>query len=145
VNLHLPLTPPLRTLSFFVPGEPQSKGRPRGVVSPKTGRVMMYTPSDTRAYERDVHVRALEARAFSKWPRRAPDDRFALRLELFFSTGRRRDVDNVCKAVIDGMQGAVFEDDWQVVSLAVRRFLKSRNPGVRVYVSRAAEAFDDGR
>lgn len=129
------------TLHLFIPGEPQSKGRPRAVVTGK-GKIAMYTPRNTAQYEASIATYAMRAMAVSRWPRPTPEDRFALRIELFFATARRRDVDNVCKSLMDGMQGPVFEDDWQVVSLAVRRFLKSPRPGARIYVTRAEEAFD---
>lgn len=52
---------------------------------------------------------------------------------------RRRDLDNTLKAILDSMQGLVYQDDSQVVELVVRR-LPAAKPG-RVVV-RVAEAKD---
>lgn len=122
-------------LVFVIPGDPVAKGRPR--VSTAGGFARAFTPKRTRVYEsivRDAAVRAV-ADAGGAWPLAGP-----VRVELlavFRRPGRlfrrkdpdgvvlhdrRPDLDNVIKAVLDGMDGAgVWQDDAQVAEVTARK------------------------
>jgi crossover junction endodeoxyribonuclease RusA len=49
---------------------------------------------------------------------------------------RRGDIDNLAKAILDGLNGYAYEDDAQVVHLSMTRYDDARNPRVLVRVSR---------
>lgn len=50
------------------------------------------------------------------------DARLAVVVDLYPPDKRRRDVDNICKALLDAMQHAgVYEDDSQIDDLHIRR------------------------
>jgi crossover junction endodeoxyribonuclease RusA len=49
---------------------------------------------------------------------------------------RRGDIDNLAKAILDGLNGYAYEDDAQVVYLSMTRYDDARNPRVLVRVSR---------
>jgi Holliday junction resolvase RusA-like endonuclease len=121
-------------IRFQIPGQPQGKGRPRiGKVGP---HARMFTPAKTVAYEGLVaHAAqlamagrplldgpvsvsmALDCQVPASWS--AKKQRQALAGEIRPTT--KPDVDNVVKAVFDGLNGVAWRDDVQVVSLTVRK------------------------
>jgi len=137
-------------IAFEVPGVPVGKGRPR--FARMGSAVRTYTPAKTAGYERLVGLRAAAAMAGrepfggaveltveirmpvpTSWPRAKREA--ALR-GTSWPTGKP-DVDNVVKAVEDGMAGVVFADDKQVVSIVARK-LYHATPGVDVLVREIA-------
>lgn len=117
-------------LAFVVLGEPVGKGRPRFVR--KTGRT--YTPEKTREYEALISDVAAFHAITQGWPRSfdglcevrltfvcpRPENRYRKvdPVGRMWRESGRYDVDNYCKAVLDGMQTAgVFKSDSQVVRL----------------------------
>lgn len=113
-------------VSFFVPGTPVPKGRPRFT---RTGRT--YTPARTVAWEQAVAAYGLVARNKAKIT--SPLEG-RLTVELFFAGLRANaDIDNAAKAVLDGLNGVVFRDDSQVAELRAVRI--EGTPGVLVEVS----------
>ena len=96
-------------LTFEVSGTPVGKQRPR-VVRGRNGGVHTYTPKNTVAYERLIAVEAIAAGARrGKLP-----PPYALEVLIWWPDRRRRDADNVLKAVGDALNGVVWEDDSQV-------------------------------
>jgi Holliday junction resolvase RusA-like endonuclease len=98
-------------LTFTIPGKPQGKERARR--DPRSGR--WFTPTKTRRYERNVRQLAAWALHFAslrtEWPKGA---KYMLRLRLFFPDARRRDADNVAKAIQDACTGLLWDDDHRV-------------------------------
>lgn len=92
-------------------------------------------PPSTNRYYRNVGFRTLisrEGRAYRRHacallggngPRKPPaDGRIALAMDAFPPDRRRRDLDNLQKAVLDALaHGGVYADDSQVDLLVVRR------------------------
>ena len=116
-------------LAFVIPGRPQGKQRPR---LGKGGCV--YTPTATKKYERAVANWALVCRPRIwrlDWP-------IAVEVSCYFSDERCHDIDNVLKAVMDGMNGVLYHDDSQVVSASVSKAIDRSDPRVEVRVRRAA-------
>lgn len=126
-------------LVFVVPGTPRPKGRPRTVRVKASGKVTTFTPRATRSYETGVRLYAVQALARAKWPKRDPDDRFAVELTAFLPDWRRLDLDNIAKSVLDGMIGAVYGDDSQVSRMHLERVLGDPNPRLEVRVRLVVE------
>ena len=103
-----------RRIAFIVPGRPQSKQRPR---LGRGGRV--YTPKATHRYERSVASAFLVATG----GRRCAGYRGPVEMSIrcVYATMHRRDLDNVVKAVCDGLNGIAYADDCQVVSIRAER------------------------
>jgi Holliday junction resolvase RusA-like endonuclease len=130
---------------FVVPGAPYGKGRPRA--SSRGGFVRLYTPAATVAYEGEIARLAEIARA--DWPVMAtpmslrviahhpipvswPKKKQQAALAGDLIPGKP-DLDNVAKAVLDALNGVIYEDDKQVIRLvAEKRY--SFEPRVEVYV-----------
>lgn len=107
-------TPPDRVVRFSVLGEPRSKQRPR-VTHRGT-----FTPKQTLEQERKFRDAwlATGAEMFRH--------HVILSIDFFNSTKHRRDIDNMAKLVLDGLNTFAFEDDWQVVELNLtKRFTSS--------------------
>ena len=120
-------------IAFCVPGPPQGKGRPR--IGKIAGHARMFTPSKTVAYEGLIALAAEIAAdvAGLDAPMAGP---VALELDIVhtmpasWSKKRRAeslvpigkpDVDNVIKAVGDGCNGILWQDDKQIASIVARR------------------------
>lgn len=139
------------SIDFVIPGDPKGKGRARSrIAKAKDGRqfVTHYTPSGTVEYENLVRMAAHEAmngRAPTGFPCRvtviaccsvpaswSKKKQQKAHLGEVFPTGKP-DLDNVSKAVLDGMNRIVFTDDKLVCSLTVTKHY-SATPRVEVMV-----------
>lgn len=136
-------------LAFKVVGEPVSKARSR------PGPFGFITPTKTINYQNTVREQAYYALQFYKnqhgyaWN---SSGHFALGITVFMSDGRARDLDNVCKAVLDGLQperrkkgnvlsypNYVYMDDRNVKSFWAHMFHYERQPRVEIVVRRMVD------
>lgn len=116
---------------FIVPGTPVPKGRPRFT---RQGRT--YTPAKTKSYEEQIAILG-KAAMNGLEPLKTP---VAVLVTVFFpipasySAKRREaclaglekhtkrpDLDNVVKAITDGMNGVVYDDDCQIVRIVAKK------------------------
>ena len=128
---------------FSVEGNPQGKARARFT---KTGHA--YTPQKTVDYENEIAIKAKQAMGSSEPLKTAvavyvyanyaipvsySNNRKEACLNHFERPTKKPDADNICKAVCDALNGIVYKDDAQVVSL---HFTKRYNtvPSVCVLV-----------
>lgn len=108
-----------------VDGKPVPKGRPRFA----GGRV--FTPKTTLDYEK------LIAQAwFAKYGTTSVEGRITVHVDVYSTTADRSDVDNYLKSVLDGLQGAAFENDNKVTCAKVSKtkVLKGEAEFVRVAI-----------
>lgn len=109
------LTEPL-SLAFTVPGEPTSKARAR--FTNYGSRSHAYTPERTKTAESRV------ALAFKGAGGRLEPDKevsFAVDVTFINGTRQRRDIDNMLKLVLDGLNGVAWVDDMQVTEISARK------------------------
>jgi len=122
------------TITFTIPGKPVAKGRARAFV--RNGHVAHYTPKETADYERLVRETAQEA-MIGQAPLDGPVALVVIALvPIPASWSRRRqqaagagatvptsrpDLDNIVKAIKDGLNGVAWRDDSQVVELRARK------------------------
>lgn len=140
----------VRSLDFSVPGCPIGKDRPRFARAGKSLRV--YTPTETKRYERAVALLARSALARAEklcgpvsvridawypipesWSRR----KRASALDDGVMPTTKPDIDNVAKVVLDGLNRVAFADDAQIVDLQCRKRY-GETPSVRVRVAEVA-------
>ena len=106
----------MKHLFFEVATKPVPKGRPRFA----RGRV--FTPSTTKNFEKLIHVQCGLAMTLQKFERlTGPVEVF---IEFQYKRPKktelscpRADIDNLVKAVLDGINGIAFDDDKQVQCL----------------------------
>jgi Holliday junction resolvase RusA-like endonuclease len=138
-------------VEFFVPGQPVGKGRPR--IGRVAGHARMFTPEKTVSYESTVKLfasRAMAGRALIEGAVRV-EMLIACQIPASWSQKKQAsaaaggvlpttkpDVDNVEKALFDAMNGVVWKDDVQVVSV-VKDKRYSPLPGVTVTVEEIAQ------
>lgn len=139
-------------IDFIVYGAPQGKGRPR--VGKVGQHVRMFTPQKTLAYEglvahcgsvamagRPLIEGPVELRMFidvqipASWSKKKQAQ--ALAGEILPTT--KPDVDNVIKAIGDGLNGVVWRDDVQITDIITRKRY-SEKPQVRVAIRPAVTA-----
>ncbi|BEV47331.1 RusA family crossover junction endodeoxyribonuclease [Afipia carboxidovorans] len=133
----------MEPITVVIPGEPQGKGRPRF-----NGRSGVYTPAKTAAYESMVGVLArasmrgkpvltgplhIDLRAVIPIPKS-----WSKALRDAAITGDIRptskpDIDNIIKAVSDGMNKIVYADDAAIASVSANK-VYGENPFVVVTV-----------
>lgn len=99
---------------FAVEGEPTSKARARF-----TRNGYAYTPERTKLAERKVADAFKMARKLDK----DEEATYGVMCVFFCGIRQRRDVDNMMKLILDGLNGIAWEDDSQVVELAGRKIL----------------------
>lgn len=101
---------------FTVPGEPISKSRAR--FTKRGSKTVAYTPEKTKAGEHAMAAAYLKvAKKFNKDPEAA----YAVRAHFYNGTRQRRDVDNMVKLVLDGLNNVAWVDDNQVLEIAARK------------------------
>ncbi len=135
----------MESITFFVPGKPRGKGRPRF----SNGRA--YTDEQTRAYE--YQIAANYRRIAGKFrfsddvflkvrvhqlmpvPKNASKAKKTAMLEGGIYPSAKPDLDNVVKAVLDALNGVAYKDDARVVGIYSQK-VYGDNPGVLVEISR---------
>lgn len=120
-------------ISFVVEGDPKGKGRPRF-----TYKGHAFTPKNTAMYENYVRLKASEAlpEGFKpytkplevvivcnyKIPKSFTKKKRELAINGYIYPTVKPDVDNIVKAILDSMNGIVYEDDKQVIHCDVYKF-----------------------
>lgn len=102
--------------SFVVDGEPVSKSRAR--FTKRGSKTVAYTPEKTKAGEERV---AWAYRAASRVVASDPEIAYRVEARFFNGTRQRRDVDNMVKLVLDGLNGVAWVDDDQVLEIEARK------------------------
>lgn len=135
----LPLLPPppVTSIKITVPGEPVPKGRHRGrIVQPrnKPAFIHFYQDADTEAYEKKVAWQAcivmgprglllgaleVNVTAWVEIPKSWSKNNQARALNGEILPTSRPDADNYLKCCLDAMNGVVYKDDSQVVTMSV--------------------------
>jgi Holliday junction resolvase RusA-like endonuclease len=111
-------------------GPPQPKERAR---RGKGGR--WYTPERTRRFEDAVREMA-RLMAPHSW---MTGEHYHVALTAYFPDARARDLDNVCKAVLDACNKVLWADDRQVVRVLLSREIDRALPRTEVLVEIAAK------
>lgn len=136
----------LKPVAFVVPGEPVGKGRPR--IGKLGNHARMFTPAKTANYEGLIAHAGKQAMAGRQLldgpvmvemhiglsiPQSMSKKRKALAIAGQIFPTKKPDMDNVIKAIYDGLNGVVWRDDVQVVDAHVRkRYVET--PGVQVRI-----------
>lgn len=104
---------PQLLVEFTVPGTPVPKARPR-VKQDRRGRNRTYTPDRTLEAEAAIQRHYIESAGC-----RHLDPSWRYRLEVeFHGPHASSDLDNLAKAVLDGLNGWAWADDKQVTELS---------------------------
>lgn len=114
---------------FEVPGRPQGKGRPRA--SAVHGHARMRTPAETVQYENWIRLCyqqrygaqrfappvVLEINAYFEIPKSYTKKKRELCAQGLVRPTCKPDIDNVVKAVADGLNGVAYKDDSGIVEI----------------------------
>lgn len=129
---------------FFIDGIPIPKGRPRATA--RGAYTILYTPTATKEYE--AHVAEVATKhipktgmimgpiAISLTFYLKPPKKYAKKMGTPHVT--RPDVDNLAKAILDGLEGILYKNDAQVTTLYAHKCYGDK-PRVGVSVSELVE------
>lgn len=123
-------------ITFEIPGDPRGKGRPK--FARRGAFVQTYTDDKTAAYENLVALAAKDAMRASgasimegpvsvlvymgfRPPASASKSKLVQMLAGLLLPLRKPDIDNVIKAIFDGLNGVAYLDDKQITDLTVVR------------------------
>ena len=134
---------------------PKGKARPRTRVVKTGGRsfAQIYTPKDTRRYEKAIR----DAYDFEAYQHDWEPYREGVAIRLYLEFGmpipkasskknreammafdivptKKPDADNLAKAVMDAINGVAYHDDNQIASLHIMK-VYAEEPYVRIYMS----------
>ena len=106
---------------FTIDGEPSSKARPR--FTKQGSKTQTYTPEKTLQAEQVI---GWKFRAVAPGHKLDPDIAYGVMALFFSGTRQRRDVDNMLKLILDGLNGVAWPDDDQVTEVSARKTLTLR-------------------
>lgn len=115
--------------TFTVDGEPISKARAR--FTKRGNKTVAYTPEKTKAGEQ---MMAWKFRAAAKGWKVNDTDYFGVTALFFNETRQRRDVDNMVKLILDGLNGICWKDDNQVTEISARKMFRTPKGQARTEV-----------
>lgn len=138
-------------VTVIIPGDPQGKARPRF-----NGRSGVYTPAKTAAYEEMIGILAkssmrgkpvltgalhIDLRAVMPIPKGWSKDKRNAAILGDIRPTSKPDIDNIIKAVSDGMNRIVYADDAAIASINASK-VYGLNPFVAVTVKSVSAAFN---
>jgi Holliday junction resolvase RusA-like endonuclease len=117
------------TITFFVDGEPRAKQSFR-----VSGRGGGFQPARIKAWQADVGWCAQQAlrRLEMIDPLKG---NLSVELTFFLGNARRIDLDNLSKAVQDGLNNVVWLDDQQNITLTLNKYVCRERQGVLVKIA----------
>lgn len=108
-------------------------GPPVPLERARHGQGRTFTPAKSKGYQRALGLAFHVARGWPTWGR---EHRYSVDIAITFADRRRRDIDNVAKTVLDGLNGVAWDDDSQVDALhVVRTPHDPSRAGIRVTVT----------
>lgn len=115
-------------IKILVQGDAIPAARPRF-----SGR-RAYQPARNVEYRREVEISARQAMR-AKAPLKGALEAVIRLYRKYKVTARLfGDVDNHLKALFDGLQGIIFEDDAQIVRCVVEKFTDKKNPRAEIEI-----------
>ena len=113
-------------IEIVIAGEPIPAARPRF-----SGR-RAYQPVRNVEYRREVEITARQAMKAKEPLKGALSAVIRLYRKYKVTARQYGDVDNHLKALFDGLQGIIFEDDAQIVRCVVEKFTDKKNPRAEI-------------
>jgi len=107
--------------------------------STHTGKITGYTPERVKAWQNQVAMAAIQAMFDSELD--MYQDELQAEIVFLLPDKKRRDLDNLSKAVLDAMNGIVYKDDKQIQKLMLSKVISKDNPGVIIRIWKSKEPY----
>jgi Holliday junction resolvase RusA-like endonuclease len=120
-------------IDLVIHGKPVGKARPR--FSRRGNKVVTFTPRETQIYEQNVKSLAQVAmlgKAMLEGPVKVTITAYFAHKKKTGWHISRPDIDNVVKAILDGLNGVVFSDDAVVAQLVASKHYGEERVEVQV-------------
>ena len=136
----------MRDTTITIYTAPVGKERPRMV---RMGnKTIAYTPAKTRNFEKLIQTEYIRQKGYKygnipvnirlelgySMPKTASKTIKECMLDGMMLPCKRPDIDNVAKAILDGLNGLAYEDDKQVCELIIRKFY-SEKEHIKIFIS----------
>ena len=128
----------MKQFAFTVPGKPVGKMRPRVV---KRGN---FATKPTVEYEKLIRQRAIDAgvemmnycRVFIAVYLPMRKKEYKTKPNEWLEPRKRPNLDNICKSVLDAIEGVAFKNDKDVMSVEMEyRFAKHLQPSLSIWIA----------
>lgn len=127
-------------MKFRIEGKPQGKARARTFYNKRMGKMQSITPEQTKSYEELIRwsykaaggkyygekVLQVDINAFYPIPKAFSKAKRIAALNGDLRPTSKPDLDNLCKVVLDALNGVAYYDDKQVVSVVCSKFYSER-------------------
>lgn len=101
------------------------------------GNGKTFTAPETRTYQGKIRLIGFAMRP----PFWDLGGSYRVEIDVTFADARRRDIDNVCKTVLDALNGVAWNDDSQVDEIEIRRMSPDKAaPGIVVTIDERRKA-----
>lgn len=117
-------------IAFFVDGEPRAKQSFRASKTGKSG----FTPAYIKAWQSDVGWAGQQRMRDLGFMEPIEAVSFTVTLTFFLGDARRIDLDNLSKAVQDGLNNIIWKDDQQNIRLVLDKYICRQRQGVLVQI-----------
>lgn len=114
------------TIKFEIPGVAVPKQSFRMV---KDGKISGYQDRRVIVWEQCIGTYANQVSPPQPW-----EAGIGIRLLFWLPDRKRRDLDNLSKAVLDALKGIFYRDDTQVVDLHILKAINPLNPRVEIEI-----------
>lgn len=123
-------------IDLIIYGKPIGKARPR-FGRTRSGKPVTYTPQQTKNYEQEIATTAqcaMTGKLLMEGPLKVEIKAFFFHKKKEGLHVSRPDLDNIIKAILDGLNGVVFNDDASVAVLAASKHYVNDEEQERVEV-----------
>ena len=123
-------------IDLVIYGKPIGKARPR-FGRTRSGKPVTYTPQQTKNYEQEIATTAqcaMTGKLLMEGPLKVEIKAFFFHKKKEGFHVSRPDLDNIIKAILDGLNGVVFNDDASVAVLAASKHYVNDEEQERVEV-----------
>ncbi len=93
------------------------------------GRPRLYMSNECKDLKEDYQWQAK-----SQWHKKPLDRELDVSIDLYFGTKRKSDIDNFCKLILDSLEGIVYENDNQIMSLNITKHYDKNAPRAEVTI-----------
>ena len=91
--------------------------------------IMGYMSAEGKQKKEEIRYELMQ-----QYKNKCSQDDFNIEIKYFFPDKRRRDIDNFLKLIFDAATGLIWEDDSQIQSMMLSKYIDKDNPRVELTI-----------